>query len=93
MGEREPGADSVQPGELLPEIREVTENVEYGYPAVESNIGIVLVCHASDRELTGFAGKPVISKWELVKMLSIHFFAPILPSSIDLKTHSDLSHS
>ena len=35
---------------------------------MESNIGVVYVCHASDADIAGFADKPVMSQWQLIKM-------------------------
>lgn len=54
--------------ELSPEIREVFERSGYGCLAAETNIGVVHVCHAPDKEIDGFAGKPMRSQWQLIKM-------------------------
>jgi hypothetical protein len=68
MGEMEPRDESSRLWELLPEIKDVFENTGYGSLAVESSIGIVNLCHASDGDIVGFANKPVISRWELINM-------------------------
>ena len=56
--------------ELPGEIREVFERTGYGCLAVETNIGVIHVCHASDSDIEGFADKPVLYQWQLT---SIHF--------------------
>ena len=56
------------PNELPPVIREVLEQFGYGCLAAESRRGIVHICHAPDRDIAGFAGKPVRSRWQLIKM-------------------------
>ena len=56
------------PNELPPEIREVFERSGYGCLAAESNRGIVHICHAPDRDIDGFRGKPVHANWQLIEM-------------------------
>jgi hypothetical protein len=56
------------PNELPPEIREVFERSGYGCLAVESNRGIVHICHAPDRDTDGFRGRPVHANWQLIEM-------------------------
>ena len=56
------------PNELSPEIREVFEKFGYGCLAVETNQGIVHVCHASDKDIEGFKDKPVRYQWQLIMM-------------------------
>jgi hypothetical protein len=56
------------PNELPIEIKEVFKKVGYGCLALEADIGIVHVCHAPDADIVGFADKPVLSQWQLVKM-------------------------
>jgi hypothetical protein len=56
--------------ELPHEIQEVFERTGYGCLAVETDIGIVHVCHAADRDIDRFANKPVESQWQLIKMRS-----------------------
>ena len=56
------------PRELSPELREVFEKTGYGSLAVETNIGVVHVCHASDEDIEGFRNKPVLSRWQLIEM-------------------------
>lgn len=54
---------------VLPvEIRELFRRTGYGCLALESDIGIVHICHATDAEIPGFFGKPVNYQWQLVKM-------------------------
>lgn len=73
--------------ELLPEVRQVFENAGYGALAVETNIGIVHVCHASDTDIRGFQDKPASYRWELIEMptaplvrLGVHIFdQPLTP--------------
>jgi hypothetical protein len=54
--------------ELPGEMREVFERTGYGCLAVEANVGVVHVCYAADRDIEGFAGKPLLYRWQLVKM-------------------------
>ena len=56
------------PNELPPQIREVFERSGYGCLAAESNRGIVHICHAPDRDIDGFQGKPVRTNWQLIEM-------------------------
>ena len=51
------------PNELIPEIREAFENLGYGSLAVETNVGIVHICRASDKDIEGFEDKPVNYQW------------------------------
>jgi len=46
----------------------VFERTGYGCLAAETNVGVVHVCHASDRDIEGFTGKPLLYRWELVKL-------------------------
>ena len=57
-----------QENELPPEIKEVFERTGYGCLAVESNIGVVHVCYASDADIDGFEDKPVRYQWQLIEM-------------------------
>jgi hypothetical protein len=61
-------SEIVPPNELPAEIKEVLEKTGYGCLALESDIGIVHICHAPDTEIDGFANKPVTSRWQLIKM-------------------------
>lgn len=61
-------SEIVPPNELPAEIKELFEKTGYGCLALESDIGIVHVCHASDVDIEGFADKPVTSCWQLIKM-------------------------
>jgi hypothetical protein len=53
---------------LPPEIREVIKRTGYGCLAVEADLGIVHVCHASDRDIDGFRNDPVCYQWQLIEM-------------------------
>lgn len=53
---------------LPPDVRTVFEQFGHGCLAVETTIGVVHVCHASEGDIEGFAGKPVLYQWQLVKM-------------------------
>ena len=53
----------------LPEaIKELFTNTGYGCLALESDQGIVHVCHAADQDIASFAEAPIISQWQLIKM-------------------------
>ena len=54
--------------ELPREIKEVFERVGYGCLAVETNIGVVHICHTADADIEGFADQPVLYQWRLIKM-------------------------
>lgn len=54
--------------ELSPSLRELFERIGYGCLAVEANIGIVHVCHAADDDIAVFADKPVMYRWQLIRM-------------------------
>ena len=40
----------------------------YGCLAVESTVGVLHLCHAPDRDIEGFRGKPALTKWQLIEM-------------------------
>jgi hypothetical protein len=54
--------------ELPGEIKEVFKRFGHGCLATETNIGVVHVCHTTDTNIAGFADKPVVYRWELIKM-------------------------
>lgn len=54
--------------ELPAEIHQVLAKAGYGCLAAETNIGVVHICHAADSDIEGFTGKPVLSRWQLIKM-------------------------
>lgn len=58
----------IPPNELPAEIRGVFEKVGYGCLAAEADVGVVHVCHAPDADIDGFENKPVMSRWQLIKM-------------------------
>ena len=64
------------PNELPPEIREVFERSGYGCLAAESNRGVLHICHAPDRDINGFQGKPVHSNWQLIEMPTASSYSP-----------------
>ena len=61
-------SEIVTPNELPIEIKEVLERTGYGCLAVESDTGIVHVCHASDRDIKEFKNAPVCYRWQLIEM-------------------------
>jgi len=58
----------IQPNELLPELRILFEAQGYGCLAVASDRSVQHICHAPDRDIEGFRGKPVLARWQLVEM-------------------------
>jgi hypothetical protein len=54
--------------ELPGEIKEVFKRFGHGCLATETNIGVVHVCHTTDANIEGFADKPVVYQWQLIKM-------------------------
>lgn len=58
----------VTPWELPSELRELFKEAGYGSLAVETNAGVVHVCHAADEDIEGCRGKPVLSSWQLIEM-------------------------
>ena len=54
--------------ELPREIQGVFERFGHGCLTAETNIGVVHICHASDADIEGFAGKPVLYQWQLIEM-------------------------
>ena len=54
--------------ELTPELRTVFEQHGYGCLAVESTVGVLHLCHAPDRDIEGFRGKPTLCQWQLIEM-------------------------
>ena len=56
------------------------EETGYGCLAVETNNGIVHICHASDSDIEGFRDKPVRSQWQLIKMPT----APLIRLQLDV---------
>ena len=73
------------PNELPGDIREVFEITGYGCLAAESDLGVVHVCHASDQDIEGFANKPVISQWQLIKMPT----APVIRLELEILDRPD----
>ncbi len=54
--------------DLPTELRQLLAETGYGCLAVETNIGIVHVCHAADADIDGFVDKAVRYRWQLIKM-------------------------
>ena len=69
--------------ELPGAIRGVFERTGYGCLAAETNIGVVHVCHAADRDIEGFADKPVVYQWQLIQMPS----APLIRLEMTILDH------
>lgn len=68
MGEREPTNQTFGRTELDQTLHEVFRGFGYGCLAVETDIGIVHICHAADDDIEGFANKPVLYQWQLTEM-------------------------
>ena len=68
MGEREPTKETFGRAELPQELREVFQGFGYGCLAVETDIGVVHICHAADADIENFAAKPVQYQWQLIQM-------------------------
>jgi hypothetical protein len=54
--------------ELPGEVKELFGLTGYGCLALESNVGIIHVCHAPDEDIQRFVDKPVLYQWQLIKM-------------------------
>ena len=65
--------------DLPPELKQVFYNTGPGCVPVEADLGVVHVCHAADRDIVGFTGKPVWNQWQLALLPT----APV----IRLRTH------
>lgn len=53
----------------LPEaVKELLAETGYGCLALESDQGIIHVCHAADQDIASFANAPLLSQWQLIKM-------------------------
>ena len=68
MPEREPRSEYTRANELPFPLRELLAAQGYGCLAVETDNGIVHICHASDRDIAGFQGAPVRYQWQLIMM-------------------------
>jgi hypothetical protein len=53
---------------VAPEAKEVFEKTGSGCFAVETTEGIAFLAAASDEDVEGFAGSPVLSQWQLIDM-------------------------
>ena len=80
MGEREPSEQTFGRNELGRTLREVFRGSGYGCLAVETDIGVVHICHAADTDIELFAGAPIRYQWQLVKMPT----APLIRLQIDI---------
>jgi hypothetical protein len=67
-------SELIIPNNLPPELQKVFERTGPGCAAAETNIGVVHICHAADRDIEGFANKPMWCRWELVLLPT----APVL---------------
>ena len=54
--------------DLPSSLRFVFEQYGYGCLAVESERGVLHLCHAPDGDIAGFRGKPVRYRWQLIEM-------------------------
>lgn len=68
MPEREPRPEYVRANELSSPLRELLAYSGYGCLAVESDNGIVHICHASDRDIASFRRAPIRYQWQLIMM-------------------------
>ena len=73
------------PNELPEVIQEVFEKTGYGCLATEATLGVIHVCHASDKDIEGFANKPVICQWQLIKMPT----APLIRLELEILDRPD----
>ena len=83
MGEREPTKETFGRTELPQELREVFRGFGYGCLAVETDIGVVHICHAADADIENFANKPVRCQWQLVQMPT----APLIRLDVKILDH------
>ena len=70
MLERGPRPDYAQANELPLPLRELFTSQGYGCLAVETDNGIVHICHAADQDIAVFRGAPVNYQWQLILMPS-----------------------
>lgn len=75
-----------RPNELPPEIRQAFEWGGYGCLTDETNMGVIHVCYASDADIDGFQGKPVVYQWQLIAMPT----APII--RLEIRVLDDPHH-
>lgn len=68
MKETEPKRHNQQANELPDAVKELFANTGYGCLALESDQGIIHVCHAADQDIASFAEAPLLSQWQLIKM-------------------------
>jgi hypothetical protein len=54
--------------ELPEEVEELFRRTGYGCLALESNVGIIHVCHAPDDDIAHFENQPVLYQWQLIQM-------------------------
>lgn len=54
--------------EIPVEVKAIFEKTGSGCLAVETSEGIIFLAHASDADVAGFANRPVLSQWQLIKM-------------------------
>ena len=66
--ETRPDFTDVRPNELPSPLRELLASTGYGCLAVESDNGIIHVCHVSDRDIASFKRAPVKYQWQLIMM-------------------------
>jgi hypothetical protein len=68
MKETEHKHHNHQANELPEAVKELFVTTGYGCLALESNLGIIHVCHAADNDIASFAEAPLLSQWQLIKM-------------------------
>ena len=62
------------------ELCEVLRRFGYGCLAVETEIGVVHICHAADADIKGFTNAPVQYQWQLIKMPT----APLIRLEVEI---------
>jgi hypothetical protein len=75
---KEPSRQS--PGELPSELKEIFESTGPGCIPAETDLGIVHICHAADRDIDRFTNKPTLYQWQLALMPT----APLLRLSLQI---------
>lgn len=68
MKESERKQNQPQTMQLPEAIKELFVETGYGCLALESDQGIIHVCHAADPDIASFTNAPLLSQWQLIKM-------------------------
>lgn len=73
------------PNELPEELQAILQTTGYGCLAVEADIGVVHICHASDEDIASFVNQPVMKRWQLIKMPT----APLIRLELEILDDPD----